>query len=148
MGFVDPELAGSQMTIPKFRAAIVVFIIGFALGLSVFVASRLVVRSVLSADAVAAAEEVAAQLAKNNAVEATGTLSSVVQYRYFDGDGNVVASESPKGAAELPLMSDCRPGPPHQYRAEAGLRHRRHAAASEPFRAHRRRQMGDRARGR
>jgi diguanylate cyclase (GGDEF)-like protein len=106
MGFVDPELAGSQMTIPKFRAAIVVFIIGFALGLSVFVASRLVVRSVLSADAVAAAEEVAAQLAKNNAVEATGTLSSVVQYRYFDGDGNVVASESPKGAAELPLMSD------------------------------------------
>lgn len=94
------------MTIPKFRAAIVVFLIGFALGLSVFVASRLFVRSVLNSDAIAAAEEVAAQLAKNVDVESTGALSSIVRYKYYDRDGKVVASDAPNGAAEQPALSE------------------------------------------
>ena len=83
------------MTIPKFRAAIVVFLVGFALGLSVFVASRMFVRSVLSSDAVAAAEELATQLAAGKPIEASGALSSVVSYTYFDLAGNVVASDAP-----------------------------------------------------
>jgi hypothetical protein len=52
------------MTISKYKAAIVVFFVGFALGLSVFVASRLFVRSILSSDAIAAAEELATQFAE------------------------------------------------------------------------------------
>ena len=51
------------MTLAKFRTAILVFIVGFALGLSVFVASRMFVRAILSNDAIAAAEHLAAQLA-------------------------------------------------------------------------------------
>jgi len=85
------------MAISKYRAVIVVFIVGFALGLSVFVASRLFVRSVLSGDAIAAAEQVAAELAKGNRVDTTAALSSIVSYSYTDLGGNVVASTAPKG---------------------------------------------------
>ncbi len=94
------------MTIPKFRAVIVVFLIGFALGLSVFVASRLFVRSVLNSDAIAAAEEVAAQLARSADVETTGALSSIVQYKYYDRNGTLVASDTPNGTAEQPVLSE------------------------------------------
>jgi len=83
------------MTIPKFRAAILVFIVGFALGLSVFAASRMFVRSILSGDAIAAAEELAGQLAAGKPAEASGALSSIVRYTYFDPDGRVVANASP-----------------------------------------------------
>ena len=64
--------SGPPMTISKYRAAIVVFLVGFALGLSVFVASRLFVRTILSSDAIVAAEELAARLAEGKAVEASG----------------------------------------------------------------------------
>ena len=86
------------MTIPKFRAAIVVFLVGFALGLSVFVASRLFVRAILSSDAIAAAEELAAATrAKASRSRASGALSSIVRYTYFDLGGKVVASDAPAG---------------------------------------------------
>ena len=94
------------MTIPKFRAAIVVFIVGFALGLSVFVASRLFVRSVLNGDAVVAAEDVASLLAQNKAVESNGAFSSIVEYTYFDLTGNVIASAAPKGRESQSQLSD------------------------------------------
>src|ERR1700752_488793 len=95
------------MTIPKFRAAIVVFLVGFALGLSVFVASRLFVRAVLTGDAIAAAQELATELAEGNPVETSGTLSAVVRYTYFDLSGNIVASDAPGGsAAATPMLTD------------------------------------------
>ncbi len=98
------------MTIPKFRAVIVVFLVGFALGLSVFVASRMFVRSVLNGDAIAAAEGVAAELAAGEPVEsATGVLSSVVRYTYFDLNGNVIASASPGGAGAQPMLGNVDP---------------------------------------
>ena len=50
------------MSIPKFRAAIIVFIVGFALGVSVFAATRLFVRSVLNGDALQAARELGAEV--------------------------------------------------------------------------------------
>ena len=113
MGFPDRRSAGSPMTIPKYRAAIVVFLVGFALGLSVFVASRLFVRSVLSSDAVAAAEELAAQLAAGKPIEASGALSSVVRYTYFDLSGNVVASDAPLfGVGSQPDAERNRGRPP------------------------------------
>ncbi len=89
------------MTIPKFRAVLVVFIVGFALGLSVFVASQLFVRSVLNGDAIAAAEEAATQLAQNKTIESSGAFSSIVRYTYVDTTGNVIASGAPNagGAA-------------------------------------------------
>ena len=96
------------MTMSKYRAVIAVFIVGFALGLSVFVASRLFVRSVLSGDAIAAAEEVATKLARGTAVVSTGTLSSVVTYTYFDLKGNVLASAMPTGAARQALSEEDR----------------------------------------
>ena len=68
------------MTIAKFRAAILVFLVGFSLGLSVFVASRLFVRAILSNDAIAAAEHLAAQLADGKPGTSGGALSSVVRY--------------------------------------------------------------------
>jgi len=77
------------MTLPKLRAAIIVFLIGFALGLSVFAASRLFVRSVLTADAISAAQELAGRLANGAPVEAAGTLSSIVRYTYFDTRGTI-----------------------------------------------------------
>jgi diguanylate cyclase (GGDEF)-like protein len=82
------------MTIPKLRAAIIVFLVGFALGVSVFAASRLFVRSILSADAISAAGEVAARLANAEGVEAVGTLSSVLRYTYFGADGTIVESRA------------------------------------------------------
>jgi diguanylate cyclase (GGDEF)-like protein len=78
------------MTIAKLRAALLVFFVGFALGLSVFAASRLFVRSVLSADATTTAEELAYRLAEQNPVEASGTLSTVIRYTRFDAAGRVV----------------------------------------------------------
>jgi diguanylate cyclase (GGDEF)-like protein len=83
------------MTVPKLRAAILVFVVGFALGLSVFAASRLFVRFVLGADARAAAEELANRLAGDEAVQSTGALSSVVRYTYFDQAGKVVRTAAP-----------------------------------------------------
>ena len=71
------------MTIPKYRAAIVVFLVGFALGLSVFVASRLFVRAILSGDAIAAAEELASQLAQGKNPEAGASLSTVPSCALF-----------------------------------------------------------------
>ncbi len=94
------------MTISKFRAAIIVFIVGFALGLSVFVASRLFVRSVLNSDAIAAAEQAAAQLAEEKAVEPTGAFSSIVSYTYVDLAGNVVASAAPDAGGSHQSLSD------------------------------------------
>src|SRR5215207_7197043 len=94
------------MTLAKFRAAILVFVVGFALGLSVFIASRMFVRAILSNDAIAAAEELAPELADGEA-GSTGALSCVVRYSYFDLDGRVVASESPGGQApDHPLTSE------------------------------------------
>ncbi len=90
------------MTIPKYRAAIVVFLVGFALGLSVFVASRLFVRTILSGDAIAAAEELAAQLADGKTIETSGALSSVIRYTYFDLNGKVLASDAPGGPSAQP----------------------------------------------
>lgn len=95
------------MTIHKFRAAILVFLVGFALGLSVFVASRMFVRSILSSDAIAAAEELATQLAKGKPAETSGALSSVVRYNYFNLNGKIVESAAPGGASgEQPLLSE------------------------------------------
>ena len=94
------------MTIPKYRAAIVVFLVGFALGLSVFVASRLFVRAILSGDAIAAAEELASQVAEGKNPEAGASLSTVVRYTYFDADGKVVSSGTPGNAsAEEPALN-------------------------------------------
>ena len=78
----------------KARAALAVFIVGFALGLSVFAASRLFVRSVLSADARAAAEEIAIRLADGERIEAAGTLSTVLAYSVLDDEGAVVRTEA------------------------------------------------------
>jgi len=94
------------MTIAKFRAAILVFLVGFTLGLSVFVASRMFVRSILSNDAITAAEHLAAQLAHGKPGTSDGALSSVIRYSYFDLSGKVVASASLGGADNLPLMSE------------------------------------------
>jgi diguanylate cyclase (GGDEF)-like protein len=80
------------MTSPKLRAALVVFFVGFSLGLSVFAASRLFVRSVLTADAVAAVQDLAGRLARGEPVEAIGTLSSIVRYTYADRAGSIVES--------------------------------------------------------
>ena len=87
------------MTLPKLRAAIIVFLIGFTLGLSVFAASRLFVRSVLTADAISAAQELAGRLTSGAPVEAAGTLSSVVRYTYFDTRGGIVESRALGDAA-------------------------------------------------
>ncbi len=83
------------MSIPKFRAAVIVFLVGFALGISVFAASRLFVRSVLDGDAIVAAQELAANLARGRPIAASAALSSVVRYSYFDLDGNVIESAVP-----------------------------------------------------
>ncbi len=97
------------MTITKFRAVVVVFIVGFALGLSVFVASRLFVRSVLNSDAISAAEEAAVELAQNRSIESTGAFSTIIRYTYFNTAGNVVSSAAP-GAGEPAKLSDFTPG--------------------------------------
>jgi diguanylate cyclase (GGDEF)-like protein len=109
------------MSLAKLRAAIVVFLIGFALGVSVFAASRLVVRSVLSADAVATAEELAARLAGGESVEATGTLSHVVRYTWLDAKGEVVESRSlAVESAPQPAMSQADMTRIAELTAEAG----------------------------
>lgn len=89
------------MSIPKLRAVIVVFIVGFALGASVFVASRLFVRSVLNGDAILAAEALASDLGSGRSVAMSAALSSIVRYTYFDVDGNVVDSAAPREAGEF-----------------------------------------------
>ncbi len=86
------------MTLPKLRAAIIVFLIGFALGLSVFAASRLFVRSVLTADAISAAQELADRLSSGAPVEAAGTLSPIIRYTYFDTRGAITESRALGGA--------------------------------------------------
>jgi diguanylate cyclase (GGDEF)-like protein len=95
------------MTIPKLKAAILVFLVGFALGLSVFIASRMFVRSILSSDAIAAAEELAVKLAERQPIEPSGTLSSVIRYTYFDLVGKVIESSAPDGVpVERPLLGE------------------------------------------
>jgi hypothetical protein len=76
------------MTLAKLRAALLVFLVGFALGLSVFAASRLVARSVLTEEARSAAESIAERLARGDEVELGDPLSPVVGYSFFDADGN------------------------------------------------------------
>ncbi len=83
------------MSITKFRAAIIVFVVGFALGASVFLASRLFVRSVLNNDAMLAAEELAADLGIGRSIDTSAALSSVIRYTYFDLNGTVIESASP-----------------------------------------------------
>ena len=78
------------MNVPKLRAAVVVFFVGFALGLSVFAASRLFVRSVLSADASSAVEDLARRIAGSETIDSTGNLGAVVRYSYFRPDGSLV----------------------------------------------------------
>ncbi len=106
MGFAGGNPVGLPMTISKYRAVIVVFLVGFSLGLSVFVASRLFVRAILSGDAIATAETLAAQLAEGRPVESTGALSSIVRYTYFDLAGKVVASDAMAGASPQQAMVD------------------------------------------
>lgn len=77
------------MSTRKLRTAIVVFAIGFALGLSVFGVSRLVVRSVLAGDAIEAATEFAARLAAGETAETIAAHSRVVRYAVFDEFGRV-----------------------------------------------------------
>src|SRR5690349_10183119 len=95
------------MTHSKYRAVFVVFLVGFALGLSVFVASRLFVRAILSGDAIAAAEELASQLAEGKTPAASASLSTVIRFTYFDTAGKVISSGAPKnGAAEQPTLDE------------------------------------------
>jgi len=79
------------MSNPKLRATIVVLIVGVALGVSVFAASRLFLRPMLIADAHSAAEELARRIGAGDAVEANGTLASVVRYVQFDSGGEKIA---------------------------------------------------------
>jgi diguanylate cyclase (GGDEF)-like protein len=83
------------MSIPKLRAAIIVFIVGFALGVSVFAATRLLVRSVLNGDAILAAQELTADVGSGKPITASSALSSIVRYTYFDLDGKVIVSAKP-----------------------------------------------------
>src|SRR5689334_9630121 len=87
------------MTIPKYRAALLVFLVGFSLGLSVFVATRLFVRVILTNDALAAAGELAADLANGKDPKAGVSLSTVVRYTWFDTDGKAVDSGAPEAGA-------------------------------------------------
>ncbi len=96
------------MPISKFRAAIAVFLVGFALGISVFAASRLFVRSVLNGDAIHAAEELAGRVGQHRATGAGTALSAIVRYTHFDLDGNLVESAEPsgKGATQSELSEE------------------------------------------
>ena len=87
------------MNTPRFRAALIVFLVGFALGLSVFAASRLFVRSVLSAEATAAAQELASRLASGQDIDGSGVLSIVTRYAYLDLNGAVVKASELGGRA-------------------------------------------------
>jgi diguanylate cyclase (GGDEF)-like protein len=95
------------MSIPKFRAAIVVFIVGFALGVSVFAASRLFVRAVLNDDAIRVAQELAADVASGKPITASAALSSVERYSYYNLDGDIIESAAPgSGGSSGPALSD------------------------------------------
>ena len=89
------------MTLAKLRAALLVFLIGFALGLSVFAACRLVARSVLTDEARSVAEQLAERLGRAEDVDAGSTPSSVVRYSFLDNDGNEVESFARPGAAQV-----------------------------------------------
>ena len=94
------------MSVRKLRTAGIVFAVGFALGLSVFGVSRLVVRSVLTGDAVEAAVEFAARLAGGESAEAIAAHSRVVRYAVFDEfgrlSGNSRLSPLQQGEARVP----------------------------------------------
>jgi diguanylate cyclase (GGDEF)-like protein len=79
------------MTASKLRVAIVVLLVGSALGTAVFGASQLVVRSMLNADAVSTAEALADRLAGDDDVPAD-RISAVQRYVYFDADAVVLDS--------------------------------------------------------
>ncbi len=107
------------MTVPKLRAAIVVLLVGSALGLSVFAASRLFVRSTLGAAAVSAAEAMAERLAAGDEAAAGGALSSVTRYSYRDLDGRVLDSSEPvPDAADPPGLSGGEIAAAHRRAAE------------------------------
>ena len=97
------------MTFSKLRAAAIVLCVGFALGLTVFAASRLFLRSVLTADAVAAAEQLAAQLAAGRAVPPEA-LGSVIRYAFFSPDGELLESggAAPASPAADPMRDGLR----------------------------------------
>ena len=100
------------MTVSKLRAAFVVFLIGFALGVSMFAASRLFVRSVLSADATAAAAELASRLAAGEPIEGSGTLvgRALQLFRPERATGEERRYGRPPGADSAHAR---RGGPPH-----------------------------------
>jgi diguanylate cyclase (GGDEF)-like protein len=92
----------------KLRATLIVFLVGFALGLSVFAASRLFVRSVVSAEAKAVAEELSRRIAAGDAIEPSGSLASLMRYTRFDENGaptearNLPAAGPEPGSSGLP----------------------------------------------
>ena len=88
----------------KVRTALIVFLIGFALGISVFAASRLSVRSVLQADAAEAGAALAGRLASGD-IPAPGEIPRIVAYTYRDMDGAVVASDSGEARDAAPDMA-------------------------------------------
>jgi diguanylate cyclase (GGDEF)-like protein len=75
------------MTVPKLRAAIVALVVGLALGLSVFAASRLFVRAVLGGEAVSAARELSERLADGQDPAAERLPSPIVSFAFIGNDG-------------------------------------------------------------
>lgn len=106
----------------KLRATLIVFLVGFALGISVFAASRLFVQSVVNADARATAEELSRRIAAGEPVEATGMLTSLVSYAWFDENGNVLGVREVRPAGRAVANET----PPQEAMAAA-------AASSEPM---------------
>lgn len=97
------------MTVAKLRAALVVFLLGFALGVAVFATSRMVVRSILSSDAVSTAEALATELAQGKPVEPNAAVASIVRYTYFDAAGKVITNAEPGDQpADAPSIADIR----------------------------------------
>jgi diguanylate cyclase (GGDEF)-like protein len=88
------------MNVPKLRAALVVFFVGFALGVSVFAASRLFVRSVLTSDARSAVEDLAERIGAGDEIEPTGNLGAIARYSYFRPDGSLVETRRFDDATE------------------------------------------------
>ena len=79
------------MTASKLRVVIVVLLAGSALGAAVLGTSRLVIRSILNAEALSTAQALAHRLAGSNNAPAD-PVSAVLRYVYFDADGVVLDS--------------------------------------------------------
>src|SRR5688500_3565734 len=94
------------MTVSKLRAAIVVLVVGSALGIAVFGASRLFVRSILNAEAVSTAETLADRRGGENNAPAD-RVSAVQRYVCFDAEGVVLDSAGfGEGAALRSTLDD------------------------------------------